>query len=202
MAEQWDVGSVLWKIRQGVFVEFEAAMFEDLLKGIELTRDDQPLDREFVSVLWYVPLFLCWNSGRLAKKSGNQEQFDAFAARVEDEISRIFGSAELTTPSTDKKDALSNLRREWQTGGFLEKLSRGIFDEEGSQRFKQFLRTSDISQQLQSVNREFVAIVWKAPLHLERLAASYSSIDSGKAEKISRYANVVENELHQILGIP
>jgi len=200
LGEQWDVGHFLWKIRQGVFVELEAGKFEDLLSRIELADEDRLLDREFVSVLWYVPLFLHWNIERVAKKSGNQEQFETFAARVEDEISRIFGFAELTT--TNSNDAFRDLRREWQNGGFLEKVSRGIFDEEGSQRFKQFLETVEVSPQLKFLDREMVSSVWKAPLYLERLADSYSSIHSATSQEISRYATLVENELQQILGIP
>jgi hypothetical protein len=201
LGEQWDVGNFLWKIRQGIFAEGEAAQFEIILKNIVLTNRDQQLSRAFVSVFWYVPLFLYWNRERVAKKSGHPEQFETFMLRVEDAISEILGSSNSST-SPHENHVFGELRREWQSGGFLERLSRGIFDEEGGRRFEQFLNSIDVSEQSQSIDRELVTGLWKVPLHLERLADSYSSIDSAHAQQISRYAAFVENALQGILGIP
>lgn len=58
----------LGQLRAGVFDPAAYERFVGLLQGIEVEGD--VFDRRFVELLWYVPLFMDWQTGRVEERSG------------------------------------------------------------------------------------------------------------------------------------
>jgi hypothetical protein len=80
-----------WQLRQGAFSDVAFRRVLEKLAVISLDKDAL-LPRRFVSVLWYMPLFMQWQFQRIGSKcDGNQEKYNQSVNLVTNEIERILG---------------------------------------------------------------------------------------------------------------
>lgn len=86
----WAENGFLWKVRQGDFNDHEGEVFIKLLLSIKL-NPDEPLNRRFVSLIWYLPLFLSWQTERVIENGGNRLLYETFTNKVSGIIEDILG---------------------------------------------------------------------------------------------------------------
>lgn len=76
--------------REGQFDPKDGDKFTEKLKAIKLS-DDNILDRRFVSLLWYIPLFLSWQRERVAENGGDVVSFEKIKNEVQAIVEDILG---------------------------------------------------------------------------------------------------------------
>lgn len=81
---------LFWRIREGKFDEVGIATFLGFLRRVDLTRDEM-LPRRLVSLLWYVPLFMEWQTERVLEMGGDRAAYATAVALVTSEIERLLG---------------------------------------------------------------------------------------------------------------
>jgi hypothetical protein len=79
-----------WRVRQGHFdpTEFEHAL--RTVKAISI-REDSDLPRRIVSLLWYIPLFMHWQTERVRERGGDSAAFERAATAMTTEVERLLG---------------------------------------------------------------------------------------------------------------
>jgi hypothetical protein len=79
-----------WRIRQGHFTtgEFERALLK--LSAISLA-DDYEIPRRLVSLLWYIPLFMQWQTERVKETGGDVSAYMKAITAMTNEVERLLG---------------------------------------------------------------------------------------------------------------
>lgn len=80
----------LWKLRQGRFIEEECRSFLDKLASLTCA-DDECIPRRLVSLLWYIPLFMEWQTERVLECGSNQFDYSKAVTSIRNEVERILG---------------------------------------------------------------------------------------------------------------
>jgi len=86
----WAENGFLWKVREGNFDDQQGEEFINFLRNIEI-RTEQMLSRRFVSLIWYVPLFLTWQTERVIEMGGDRALYEQFNNRVLEVVENILG---------------------------------------------------------------------------------------------------------------
>lgn len=81
---------VFWQLRHGNFNEGEVGRFISWLERFKF-EDDTALPRRLVSLLWYVPLFMQWQSDRIQEAGGDAMAYSQAITAVRNELERILG---------------------------------------------------------------------------------------------------------------
>lgn len=81
---------VFWQLRHGNFIESEVRRFVVWLERFKV-EDDAALPRRFVSLLWYVPLFMQWQSDQIQEAGGDAVAYSQAITAVRNELERILG---------------------------------------------------------------------------------------------------------------
>ena len=79
-----------WRIRQGRFhpADFQRALQK--IKSISIAGDVE-LPRRIVSLLWYVPLFMEWQTKRVTENGGDAATYTNAITAMTNEIERLLG---------------------------------------------------------------------------------------------------------------
>lgn len=88
--EEWDRDGFLGKLRQGKFNPKEGDEFLDLLKQIDLSELNS-VPKRFLSLIWYLPIFLTWQVDRVKGVSLNGEKYERFITEVQNALERSLG---------------------------------------------------------------------------------------------------------------
>ena len=91
LESEWepDVG-FFWQIRQGIFAENEFRRALATVSSIEIS-DSHVIERRVVSLLWYIPLFMHWQTERVAEAGGNVESYAQAVSAMTNEVERLLG---------------------------------------------------------------------------------------------------------------
>lgn len=70
--EEWDLipDGYFFKLREGIMDEDRHIRVLDLLKearNIIKNSNEKVIDREFVKVVWFIPIFMIWQEDRISK---------------------------------------------------------------------------------------------------------------------------------------
>jgi hypothetical protein len=88
---EWDLeNGFLGKLRQG---EFDASGFERLigiLKSVDLPNDTS-LEKRFVALTWYIPIFLTWEKERFIEEGKEVVELDHAINRIVGLLENILG---------------------------------------------------------------------------------------------------------------
>jgi hypothetical protein len=81
----------LWKARQG---ELDPVAFERTRQKLQNLRIDETADipRRLVSLLWYMPLVLGWQTDRVREEGGDVQSYMRAVASITNEIERLLGT--------------------------------------------------------------------------------------------------------------
>lgn len=79
-----------WRIRQG---RFAADEFQCALKRVSAISIEQEVDlpRRFVSLRWYIPLFMQWQAERVQENGGDTAAYTKAMTTMTNEIERLLG---------------------------------------------------------------------------------------------------------------
>lgn len=89
-AEWGEPAGFLYRLRKGLFDVRQAERFIQTLQSMRNSHEE-PLDRRFVSLVWYVPLFLHWQTKRIAENGGDVLAFEQFSNRIQTIVEEILG---------------------------------------------------------------------------------------------------------------
>jgi hypothetical protein len=82
---------VLFRLRQGELNSDDLADLLALLRQIDINTDASPLPRRFVSLVWYLPLFVEWQRERVSEAGGDVDTVVKFANTFTNETERLLG---------------------------------------------------------------------------------------------------------------
>jgi hypothetical protein len=86
----WDYDEGFFgQLRQGKFVPELYQEFITLLREISFD-DEELIEKDIVSYLWYIPSFMSWQSERVSS-SISLEEYNLKRTEVENELERILG---------------------------------------------------------------------------------------------------------------
>lgn len=74
LEEYWDLGGFLYQIRHGNFQPEAGSDFLTFLHEIKIS-EDALVPKRLLSLLWYLPIFLEWQSEHVTKNGNDYEQF-------------------------------------------------------------------------------------------------------------------------------
>lgn len=89
---EWEIDTgFFWMARQGLF---DPAGFERTLNKLQALRieENAEIPRRLVSLLWYAPLFLSWQTDRVRESGGDVQAFTQAATLITNEIERLLGA--------------------------------------------------------------------------------------------------------------
>lgn len=88
---EWDLSSgFLGRLREGHFDPVGFQRFEQLLGSIRLDQD-KPLDRRFVSLTWYIPMFMSWQRERVQALGGNVKELEVATNKIQNRLEDLLG---------------------------------------------------------------------------------------------------------------
>jgi hypothetical protein len=89
---EWEPESgFLWKARHG---QFDQTGFERTLAKLRALTIDESVDlpRRLVAVMWYMPIFLSWQTERIGETGGDLEAYSKAVTSITNEVERILGT--------------------------------------------------------------------------------------------------------------
>ena len=201
LGEHWDLGGTLWKIRNGDFDQSGLELLEAQLREVDF-GDAGTLSRGLVSLLWYIPLILIWNSDRLADRS--KPILGSHTERIINELHRILGSpsqpvAALRTAGVDE------ILQEWNSEqGFLRQVAIGKVDPLAARRFREELSVIQSAEDQDNLGRDLVTAVWSIPLFFEHQLRLNKLVlkDPDAVLCLKQVGEAAQEEVSGILGIP
>jgi hypothetical protein len=89
-SEWWPEDGFFWRVRQG---EFIASEFERALKKVSAfsIAEDADVPRRLISLLWYIPLFMQWQTERLQENKCDVTAYAKAITTMTNEIERLLG---------------------------------------------------------------------------------------------------------------
>jgi hypothetical protein len=88
---EWDLNGFLGQLRQGNFVPKSAAHFLDLLREVDILREEV-IPTRLLSLLWYLPSFLAWQRERVVEKGGDVNVYTSFVTDVHNTLEDVLGA--------------------------------------------------------------------------------------------------------------
>lgn len=90
LEQAWEPG-VLSDLRQGIFRQDACSALVEELRSFNYSKQTVQIDRNVVRLLWYLPLFLSWQTDRIRDQGGDVEEYRRFENAVATEVERILG---------------------------------------------------------------------------------------------------------------
>ena len=78
---EWGMEGFLGRLRQGQFDFRKGQEFVAMLLDIELTEETL-IPKRLLSLLWYLPSFLTWQTERIVENGGEREVYVRFVTEV------------------------------------------------------------------------------------------------------------------------
>lgn len=86
----WDFEGFFGRLRQGEYDKGGVKAVEQLLGAIQVD-DSTALPRRFVSMTWWIPMFMEWQVERVAEKGGDVEQLKRDVALLRNVLDSLLG---------------------------------------------------------------------------------------------------------------
>ena len=91
METEWSPeNGFFWRLRQGQFTSEEFTRALAKLRGLSIETDAE-LPRRLVSLLWFIPQFMQWQTERVKKAGGDAAEYERAVALARNEIERLLG---------------------------------------------------------------------------------------------------------------
>ena len=201
LGKHWDLGGTLWNIRNGDFDQSGLELLEAQLREVDFGNAGT-LSRGLVSLLWYIPLVLIWNSDRLDDR--NKLILDSHTERIINELHRVLGSpsqlvADLRTAGVDE------ILQEWNSEqGFLRQVAIGKVDPLAARRFREELSAIQSAEAQDNLGRDLVTAVWSIPLFFEQQLRLNKPVlkDPDALLRLKQVGDAAQEAVSGILGIP
>ena len=83
-------GGFFWDLREGIFKQEEFERLTKKLSSISIPDDDR-VPRRLVALLWYMPMFMQWQTDRVRENGGDVAAYENATTIVSNEIERLLG---------------------------------------------------------------------------------------------------------------
>ncbi|MDX3966546.1 MAG: hypothetical protein QHD01_08095 [Bradyrhizobium sp.] len=87
---EWDTNGFFDRVRNGDYDAERGRAVLAILRAISI-RDQEMVPKRLVSLLWYLPSFLTWQTERIAEKGGDRAAYERFVAGVESALQEVLG---------------------------------------------------------------------------------------------------------------
>lgn len=91
LENEWDRDGFLGRLRQGKFDPVEGDKFLEFLEQINLSEVNS-VPKRFLSLIWYLPIFLTWQRDRVSDVSSNIEEYEKFITNVHNSLEESLGT--------------------------------------------------------------------------------------------------------------
>ncbi|MFN7167575.1 MAG: hypothetical protein ACK4NV_11030 [Pannonibacter sp.] len=88
---EWDLDGFFHRLRAGDFDAARSLTVLEMLRSIK-TDETQLLPRRLVSLLWYLPSFLDWQTERVAERNGDMDAYRHFCVQAFNALEDILGT--------------------------------------------------------------------------------------------------------------
>ena len=87
---EWDTNGFFDRVRNG---EYDAARGQAVLATLRAISigDEEMVPKRLVSLLWYLPSFLAWQTERIAERGGDRTSYERFATEVLTTLQEVLG---------------------------------------------------------------------------------------------------------------
>ena len=82
----------LGQVREGKYDQAKGSEFIAMLNTITLPDDESSIDRRLVSLLWYIPSFLDWQTERVAEEGGDTDALQRQTDQIRAVLENILGA--------------------------------------------------------------------------------------------------------------
>jgi hypothetical protein len=92
LESEWspDDGGFFWHLRQGHFADDEFRRAHERIAAMTIASDkDVPL--RLVSLLWFIPIFMQWQTERVRERGGDVTAYGKAIAVMTNEVQRLLG---------------------------------------------------------------------------------------------------------------
>ncbi len=91
LEEEWELDTGFFgKLREGQFDSSGLERVIHLLEKVDTGKADV-LNRRFVALTWYIPIFMTWQRERHVEKGGNPMELDRATDRLQGLLNEILG---------------------------------------------------------------------------------------------------------------
>jgi len=87
---EWDTNGFFDRVRNGDYDVIRGQMVLAVLRAIKIGDDDM-VPKRLLSLLWYLPSFLAWQSERIAEKGGDEPAYEHFVTEVDNILQEVLG---------------------------------------------------------------------------------------------------------------
>jgi hypothetical protein len=87
---EWDLHGFFHRVRNGQFDAGKAPVILEILDSLD-TSEEVQLPKRLVAVLWPLPMFLEWQTSRVAEQGGDLPAYEKFRQGVENRLWDILG---------------------------------------------------------------------------------------------------------------
>ena len=88
---EWDTDGFFDRVRNGDYDVERGKEVLNMLHNINLGEHD-PLPRRLVTLLWYLPSFLYWQTERVAERGGDKVAYEKFTTDVHNTLEDVLGT--------------------------------------------------------------------------------------------------------------
>jgi len=87
---EWNTNGFFDRVRNG---DYDATLGQAVLSVLCAIKigDEDMVPKRLVSLLWYLPSFLTWQTERIAEKGGDQVAYERFVTEVETTLQGVLG---------------------------------------------------------------------------------------------------------------
>jgi hypothetical protein len=92
LESEWEPeAGFFWKLRQASFDEAGFERILGIVGSFVIKDDDDQIPRRLVSLLWYAPLFMTWQTQRLTESGLHPARYQKAVASITNEVERLLG---------------------------------------------------------------------------------------------------------------
>jgi hypothetical protein len=90
LESEWnpDLDGFFWRVRNG---DYDAAAHERVLRLLSSFPIEETLPRRLVSLLWYAPLVMEWNTERVVERGTDRASYQRAISAVTSAVERVLG---------------------------------------------------------------------------------------------------------------
>lgn len=87
---EWNTNGFFDRVRNGDYDGGRGQAVLTVLRAIKIGEEDM-VPKRLVSLLWYLPSFLSWQTERIAEKGGDLVAYERFVTEVEATLQGVLG---------------------------------------------------------------------------------------------------------------
>ncbi|MGX1320378.1 hypothetical protein AB7M17_003831 [Bradyrhizobium sp. USDA 377] len=87
---EWNTNGFFDRVRNGEYDASRAQVVLATLRAIDI-GDEETVPKRLLSLLWYLPSFLSWQTERVADRGGDRGDYERFVTEVINTLQEVLG---------------------------------------------------------------------------------------------------------------